>query len=201
MRAAGASHAGSLGLRVLPGNAMPAMTWQQHAGTRVAPRLQRLLRTATTVQTVTTAGQKKLTVVLDMDECLIHSTDFSDNAGGYRQSEERPDAVKQTVETFVLEMADGVTCMVHKRPGLLDFLKAWYATNPPAGCSRARTSCVASGSISLCLPRHVQHVRVRHVRVHCWHRALRISAARRARSMWYAEGSMLPPALSASICG
>jgi hypothetical protein len=63
--------------------------------------------------------------VLDMDECLIHSTDFSDDASGYRQSEARPDSVKQSVETFVLEMGDGVSCTVHKRPGLPEFLEAW----------------------------------------------------------------------------
>lgn len=81
------------------------------------------------------SGHKRLTVVLDMDECLIHSTDFSDDASGYRQSEARPDDVKRAVETFVLEMGDGVTCTVHKRPGLLEFLSAWCEAHSPVWIS------------------------------------------------------------------
>jgi hypothetical protein len=67
----------------------------------------------------------RLTVVLDMDECLIHTTDFSDDAssGGYRQHEaSRDKAEASDVETFQLRMADGVTATVHKRPGLDGFL-------------------------------------------------------------------------------
>ena len=113
----GPSH-GSLALRV------PSM-WHHHHHTARRVACQRLHRAAAGVQTMVASGQQRLTVVLDMDECLIHSTDFSDDASGYRQSEARPDDVKRAVETFVLEMGDGVTCTVHKRPGLLEFLSAW----------------------------------------------------------------------------
>lgn len=70
----------------------------------------------------------RLTVVLDMDECIIHTTDFSDDASGYRQTEaSRDEAVKREVATFQLKMGDGVTATVHKRPGLEDFLTACAA--------------------------------------------------------------------------
>eukprot|EP01043_Picozoa_sp_COSAG02_P013799 COSAG02_NODE_558_length_20348_cov_6.479431_11_plen_291_part_00 len=152
---AGPSRAG-LGLRI------PSTMWQQHhAGTRPAPRLQRLHRGAGSGQAIATAGQKRLVVVLDMDECLIHSTNFSDNASGYRQSEDRPDAVKQAVETFMLEMGDGVTCTVHKRPGLHDFLAAWYETSSLAHSVRSpglRAVCASFAHASH-VSRNVPHVR------------------------------------------
>ena len=72
----------------------------------------------------------RLIVVLDMDECLIHSTNFSDEtaATDSRQAELRPEPVDrlstEEVQTFLLNMGDGVTCTVHKRPGLDDFLRA-----------------------------------------------------------------------------
>ena len=90
----------------------------------------------------TSGESSRLMVVLDMDECLIHSTDFSDDATGYRQTEDRPDAVKKAVETFVLEMDGGVTCTVHKRPGLLEFLSAWYGDSPSRETSQALHRCV-----------------------------------------------------------
>ena len=50
------------------------------------------------------ASASRLTVVLDMDECLIHTTDFSDDASGYRQHEaSRDEAVQKAVETFQLK--------------------------------------------------------------------------------------------------
>jgi CTD small phosphatase-like protein 2 len=77
------------------------------------------------------ATKRKLTVVLDMDECLIHSSNFSDRAASSsaRQAEFRPDNVggDGAVETFLLDMGDGVTCTVHKRPGLEAFLQACAA--------------------------------------------------------------------------
>ena len=70
----------------------------------------------------------RLKVVLDMDECLIHSTAFSDRDGDHRQTEtSRPNdlsGAEQVVETFTLVMADGVSCTVLKRPHLDVFLEA-----------------------------------------------------------------------------
>ena len=47
-------------------------------------------------------------------------------ANDSRQAEQRPDSVggAREVERFVLGMGDGVTCTVHKRPGLEEFLRA-----------------------------------------------------------------------------
>ena len=64
------------------------------------------------------APSKRLTVVLDMDECLIHSV-FEEDVG-YRQHEERPDglAASGECEKFPLTMLDGGKCTVNKRPGV-----------------------------------------------------------------------------------
>ena len=78
----------------------------------------------------TTPDVKKLTVVLDMDECLIHSTEFSDEPGSYRQHEDSRAQARQrdqTVDKFTLSLEDGVTCTVYKRPGLDAFLRACCA--------------------------------------------------------------------------
>ena len=59
----------------------------------------------------------RLKVVLDIDECLVHSIFDEDNE--YRQQEDRPDLAgdekPKTVEQFKLVMHDGATCMVNKR--------------------------------------------------------------------------------------
>ena len=80
----------------------------------------------------------KLLVVLDMDECMIHS--LFEGEGGYdvRQNEYRPGEVAQqaaeeladpahAVTSFPLTMHDGSTARVYKRPGLDDFLRACTA--------------------------------------------------------------------------
>jgi CTD small phosphatase-like protein 2 len=76
---------------------------------------------------------RKLIVVLDLDECLVHSTDFRGEvfagAGAdscYRQWEARPQLVEAApeIESFRLELGDGSSCTVHKRTGLDAFLKA-----------------------------------------------------------------------------
>ena len=59
---------------------------------------------------------QRLKVVLDIDECLVHSIFEEDNE--YRQQEDRPDLAghqPKTVEQFKLVMQDGATCMVNKR--------------------------------------------------------------------------------------
>mmetsp|Transcript_15416 Transcript_15416/g.31775 ORF Transcript_15416/g.31775 Transcript_15416/m.31775 type:complete len:309 (+) Transcript_15416:129-1055(+) len=68
-----------------------------------------------------------LLVILDMDECLIHSQFFGSKE--YRQLESRPDLLnspssptKKTVSSFDLELPDGDVVRVNKRPGLDSFL-------------------------------------------------------------------------------
>ncbi|CAN0475590.1 unnamed protein product [Ectocarpus sp. 12 AP-2014] len=67
----------------------------------------------------------KMTVVLDMDECLLHSKFHGPGAASeaYRQLEERPDAVNE-VNSFWVALDDGDTAQVNKRPGLDPFLEA-----------------------------------------------------------------------------
>eukprot|EP00752_Nemacystus_decipiens_P016416 g14673.t1 len=67
----------------------------------------------------------RMTVVLDMDECLLHSKFHGPGAASeaYRQLEERPDAVNE-VNSFWVALDDGDTAQVNKRPGLDPFLEA-----------------------------------------------------------------------------
>lgn len=55
----------------------------------------------------------KMTVVLDMDECLLHSKFHGPGAASeaYRQSEERPDSVNE-VNSFWVALDDGDTAQV-----------------------------------------------------------------------------------------
>merc|ERR1711935_190805 len=71
---------------------------------------------------------ERLIVVLDTDECLIHSVDFSmEPEEGFRQEEDRPDTILTETDKFRLVMEDGASCEVHKRPGVDDFLVACAA--------------------------------------------------------------------------
>ena len=68
-----------------------------------------------------------LIVVLDMDECLIHSQFISNNnaatADSYRQIERRPSKASiKLLESFRISLPDGDIVQVNKRPGLDDFL-------------------------------------------------------------------------------
>ncbi len=66
----------------------------------------------------------KLWVVLDVDECLIHSNFCTVGAGKrYHQMEARPDTVSQ-VNTVFIDMDDGEAVLVNQRPGLINFLEA-----------------------------------------------------------------------------
>ncbi len=66
----------------------------------------------------------KLYVVLDVDECLIHSNFCTVGAGKhYRQAEARPDKVSQ-VNTIFVDTEDGEAILVNQRPGLMHFLEA-----------------------------------------------------------------------------
>ena len=65
-----------------------------------------------------------MTVVLDLDEMLIHSAGFSDDgkfSGKGILPLPKPDA---RVDAFPLQYSNGVTCTVYKRPGLDTFLRA-----------------------------------------------------------------------------
>jgi len=63
----------------------------------------------------------KLTVVLDVDETLIHSR-LSSQQDHYRQAEERKEA-SSSCEEFKITLEDGETVWVNKRPGLDEFLR------------------------------------------------------------------------------
>lgn len=72
-----------------------------------------------------------LIVVLDLDECLIHSTGFSCSAAGIRQDEaSRPAhaSASSGIESFRANFQDTTgrvsTCLVLKRQGVDDFLEA-----------------------------------------------------------------------------
>lgn len=76
-------------------------------------------------QAITAAAKPIL--VLDVDECLVHSTDFTKGSDVfYRQTElSRPERVKKQegLDSFQVQMQDGTTCTTIKRPGLDRFLK------------------------------------------------------------------------------
>ena len=90
--------------------------------------------TANTAATGTAEhGLGRLLVVLDMDECMIHSHFDEEVEGELRQKEHRPDANAEgdeggselpVVRSFMLTMSDGSECRVSVRPGLEDFLRA-----------------------------------------------------------------------------
>lgn len=68
------------------------------------------------------AAEERVALVLDMDECLVHSK-FVNEMVEYRQNEYRPDELKQYADTFEIEMDDGERAVVYKRPGLDRFLE------------------------------------------------------------------------------
>lgn len=69
-------------------------------------------------------GLDQLVVVLDLDECLLHSKFYGSQE--YRQMENRPENIRE-VDSFWLELDDGVA-QVNKRPGLDAFLSALAST-------------------------------------------------------------------------
>ncbi|GMH88860.1 hypothetical protein TrST_g3654 [Triparma strigata] len=71
---------------------------------------------------MTQGEDSELCVILDMDECLIHSQ-FPSGAE-YRQFEERRAAETGGVDNFSLELPDGDMVYVNKRPGLDEFLRS-----------------------------------------------------------------------------
>lgn len=74
----------------------------------------------------------RLIVVLDVDECLVHSTDFSDEDDGvYRQAEasrQRQAGGDGAPQSFPVTIKNSnVTCTVLKRPDVDEFLRACAA--------------------------------------------------------------------------
>eukprot|EP00929_Paragymnodinium_shiwhaense_P046267 TRINITY_DN23554_c0_g1_i1.p1 TRINITY_DN23554_c0_g1~~TRINITY_DN23554_c0_g1_i1.p1 ORF type:complete len:314 (-),score=53.71 TRINITY_DN23554_c0_g1_i1:109-1050(-) len=70
-----------------------------------------------------------LLVALDLDECLVHSTDFSYGdaaaAGAHQfQGSSAAEATVDGVEKFKLSMVGGASCTVLKRKGLDEFIRA-----------------------------------------------------------------------------
>lgn len=66
-------------------------------------------------------GSERLALVLDMDECLVHSKFYNDVE--YRQQEARPSELRTYADSFEIEMDDGERAVVYKRPGLDAFLE------------------------------------------------------------------------------
>lgn len=66
---------------------------------------------------------RRLTVVLDMDECLLHSKFHGPNGMEHRQEEARPDEIAD-LNSFWVTLDDGDVAQVNKRPGLDAFLEA-----------------------------------------------------------------------------
>jgi len=77
-------------------------------------------------QAVVASNRKRLTVVLDMDECLIHSANFTMPSDLRQYEASRPSQVipRDGVESFKLTMDDGMQCQVFKRSGLHEFLES-----------------------------------------------------------------------------
>ncbi|OQR81939.1 kinesin, partial [Thraustotheca clavata] len=72
----------------------------------------------------TTEGSERIALVLDMDECLVHTKILSEKKQDYRQDEERPESTNfDYPESFQVVMEDGERVIVNKRPGLDVFLK------------------------------------------------------------------------------
>ncbi|GAB5368724.1 hypothetical protein AAMO2058_001344400 [Amorphochlora amoebiformis] len=72
-----------------------------------------------------------LKVVLDIDECLVHTRfEDEDEQNLLRQQEYRPDIGESPggrgVEQMSLTMADGARAIVNKRPGLQEFLNSVF---------------------------------------------------------------------------
>jgi len=79
------------------------------------PRQRRLLPQPTE------GSEQKLTVVLDMDETLIHSI-FRTGCNNFRQDELRRE-IEQGKHDFAVDLGDDEIAFVHKRPGVEKFLK------------------------------------------------------------------------------
>ncbi|KAJ0404301.1 hypothetical protein P43SY_003214 [Pythium insidiosum] len=82
-----------------------------------AKKLQAQVRAATPVPT-----GERVALVLDMDECLVHSK-FYNEMVECRQDEYRPADLQEYADTFEIEMDDGERALVYKRPGLDHFLE------------------------------------------------------------------------------
>lgn len=69
---------------------------------------------------------QRIALVLDLDECLVHSRFLGvehDGESKYRQDEERPETCHEYEDSFEILMDDGERAVVNKRPGLDKFLK------------------------------------------------------------------------------
>lgn len=81
----------------------------------------RALNLATSQHNAPVVESERIALVLDMDECLVHSKFV--NEVEYRQNEYRPSELQQYEDTFEIVMDDGERAVVHKRPGLDRFLE------------------------------------------------------------------------------
>lgn len=82
--------------------------------------------TSRSVRLISTSKvNQKLNIVLDLDECLVHSQITEPEGLSYRQQEFRPETLKNAdkLETFQLLLSDNALVKVHKRPFLDEFLR------------------------------------------------------------------------------
>jgi len=102
--------------REVPARSPPSEINEAYDGTLMSPpRVRRLLPQ----QSDEDSG--KLTVVLDMDETLIHSI-FRTGCNNYRQDELRQE-IDAGKHDFSVDLGDDEMAFVHKRPGVEKFLK------------------------------------------------------------------------------
>ncbi|KDO32623.1 hypothetical protein SPRG_02324 [Saprolegnia parasitica CBS 223.65] len=74
-------------------------------------------------KTAAAAPHERIALVLDMDECLVHTKILSATPETYRQDEARPTSTAEDYpESFQVTMEDGERVIVNKRPGLDAFL-------------------------------------------------------------------------------
>ena len=82
----------------------------------------------TTLKMAPSGGPARLKVVLDMDECIIHSV-FDDSSVAGHVSYGRPPNTPSTssrtnaVESFPITLLDNSSCVVNKRPHVDWFLE------------------------------------------------------------------------------
>jgi len=99
-----------------PARSPPQELNETYDGSMLSPPRQRRL-----LPQQAEADNGKLTVILDMDETLIHSI-FRTGCNNYRQNEERQE-IEGGKHDFSVDLGDDEMAFVHKRPGVEKFLK------------------------------------------------------------------------------
>ena len=98
---------------------------QQNFTTTISQPLHSRLRNGTAIKPPR-EYESDLVVVLDMDECLIHSQFLQGPGAKYAHQVRRANGTamgESAVDTFNIELPDGELVKVHERPFLHDFLR------------------------------------------------------------------------------